>query len=114
MYNNDTQPLFPLRVAPALRTLRGEEWHLLVEQVLSQPIDSPDSLAFVLLMARLGNCTTCQADSLRAMRGCTECARQVIRRYRGTDTALVNLHAAARGEVLEFLKKNCNACPSKG
>jgi hypothetical protein len=66
---------------------------------------SQERLAFVLLMVRLGGCTTCQADSFRAMRGCTQCASQTIRRYRGSDDDLLKGFQDAKAEVGRYLQK---------
>lgn len=105
MYNEDTDVLFPPRVIPSLRLLRGEEWQNLVDQVQRLEGIAPDRLAFVLLMVRLGGCTSCQADSFRAMRGCTQCAAQTIRRYRGSDQDLVKGFLDAKEEVGKYLRK---------
>lgn len=106
MYNSDTELLFPSRVVPVLRSLRGKEWEALVERVnLSDP-DSPDQLAFVLMMVRLSGCISCNADSFRAMRGCTQCARQSIRRYRGDDEELLDEYKKAYQEIVAYLDKN--------
>ena len=58
--------------------------------------DSLEQMAFVLMMARLNNCTTCNADSFRAMTGCTTCAKQSLKRFHETDEALAALYQAAR------------------
>jgi len=105
MYNEDTDVLFPPRVIPHLRNLRGEEWQELVDQVRLLEGNAPDRLAFVLLMVRLGGCTSCQADSFRAMRGCTQCATQTVRRYRGSDQDLLKGFHDAKEEVDKYLRK---------
>ena len=105
MYNEDTDVLFPPRVIPQLRSLRGEEWDELVDQVSLLEGDAPDRLAFVLLMVRLGSCTSCQSDSFRAMRGCTQCATQTIRRYRGSDHDLLSSYQEAKEDVGKYLRK---------
>ncbi len=105
MYNSDTELLFPSRVIPSLSAMRGEDWKSLINRVYALPPDNPDHLAFVLMMIKLGGCISCNADSFRAMRGCTACARQTIRRYRGSDAELDNLFLQARQEVLTNLAK---------
>ncbi len=105
MYNSDTELLFPLRVIPELRSLRGPVWRDLVDQVTSPEADPLDQMAFVLVMVRLGGCVPCNADSFRAMRGCTQCARQTVRRFKGTDQELVNQFQAARKEVKNYQQK---------
>lgn len=105
MYNADTELLFPSRVISSLRNLRGDAWRDLVDRVDALPQDSVDHLAFVYMMVRLGGCVSCNADSFRAMRGCTQCARQTIRRYRGSDQELIAQYQQARQEVETQLQK---------
>src|SRR5512144_2043278 len=99
MYNEDTDVLFPPRVIPQLQDLRGETWRELVNKVLDQPADSIERLAFVLMMIRLGGCMTCHADSFRAMRGCTQCAIQTVRRFRGSEEELLNHFQEAVADI---------------
>ena len=56
------------------------------------------------MMIRLDGCMTCQADSYRAMRGCTACARQAVLRFRGSDQELIKLYDRARKDILVFLE----------
>jgi len=103
MYNSDTELLFPSRVIPSLSGMRSEAWQALINRVYALPPDDPDHLAFVLMMVRLGGCISCNADSFRAMRGCTQCARQTIRRYHGSDAEVETLFQQARQEVVNNL-----------
>jgi hypothetical protein len=105
MYNSDTELLFPSRVIPNLRTLRGEDWSNLVDRVGNLSAEDGDHLAFILMMVRLGGCVSCNADSFRAMRGCTQCARQTIRRFRGADQDLFDQYEEARTEITEYIRK---------
>lgn len=105
MYNSDTELLFPLRVIPELRSLRGEVWKELIDKVTAPGADLQDQYAFVLMMVKMGGCVPCNADSFRAMRGCTQCARQTIRRYKGSDNDLVAQFQAARREVVNHAQK---------
>lgn len=105
MYHEDTEMLFPMRAVSALGDLRGLPWKSLVERVLSLEEDAPDALAFGLMMVRLSGCLSCQADSFRALRGCTACARQAIMRYRGTDQELARQYEQSRKEVRAYLEK---------
>jgi len=68
MYQTDTEMLFPTRVIPALKTLRGPAWKQLVETVAAVPDGHEATLAFGLVMIRLNGCLTCHSDSYRAMR----------------------------------------------
>lgn len=112
MYNSDTEVLFPSRVIPALRALHGEEWQRLVDQVRSAEPDSAERYAFVLMMVRMCGCVGCNADSFRAMRGCTQCSRQMVRRFRGGDREIVEHYKQVLKEVENALQKNGD--PSNG
>lgn len=106
MYQSDTEILFPMRVAPFLRDLRGEVWQQLVEGVTCEPEASLNQLAFSLLIVRLSGCLSCHTDSYRAMRGCTVCAMQVIKRFKGEDRELCALFTQAQNDVILFLQRN--------
>lgn len=105
MYNNDTELLFPARVIEKLKDQRGKEWQKLVDEVQGKEATSLPQLAFVLMMARLDGCTTCNADSFRAMRGCTQCALQNVRRFRGDDKELIKMYEKAQKDLSPFLNK---------
>jgi hypothetical protein len=98
MYNSDTELLFPLRLIPKLKHLRGPSWRNLVKEVLNQPENSAERLSFALMMIRLNNCLGCQPDSYRAMRGCTLCATQNVRRFKGQDNDLLELYRQAQAD----------------
>ena len=104
VYHGDTEVLFPVRLIPSLRALRGPEWQALVERVQQSAPTSPAVLGFVLLMARLANCAGCSMDTFRAMRGCAQCAVRVVERYRGSDEDLVRQWEEAVEEVKAFLE----------
>ena len=89
MYNSDTELIFPSRIIPGLRSMRGEKWQQLIDAVTEKAPESIEYTAFVLLMARMNGCVSCNVDSYRAMHGCTQCARQSVRRFRGEDQELV-------------------------
>jgi hypothetical protein len=99
-----TEMMFPPRVIPKLRDLRGKEWQKLADKVSAVPEMHPDKLAFMLMMIRLDGCLRCDADSYRAMRGCGLCARQTIRRFKGLDEDLLEQFQEAQADVLEFLE----------
>jgi hypothetical protein len=105
MYNEDTELLFPLRVIPELRRLRGKEWDQLIERVTSQEGKQVEQKAFVLMMVRMGGCLTCNADSFRAMRGRTQCAQRTVRRIREDDRALLDEFQSYCDEVEDYLLK---------
>ncbi len=99
MYSSDTEILFPMRVAPQLRELRGGLWQETVDRATLAADASPEQLAMSLVMIRLAGCLTCHPDSYRAMRGCTQCATATVRRFRGEDQDLVALIEQAREEL---------------
>ena len=98
--------LFPGYVIPLVRNSRGDEWRELIDRVASLPEDHPDSLAFALMMIRLDGCMACETDSYRAMRGCTECARQTLRRFKGADSELLARYEKALRDVEAHLDSN--------
>ena len=109
MYNSDTELLFPLRVVPALSDLRGSECQMLLQRIASPDASLADQIGFVLMMVRIDGCVGCNADSFRAMKGCTLCARQNLKRYRGSDKEFVELFEQTRKEVELYLEKKSQA-----
>lgn len=103
--NSDTEILFPIRVIPSLRDLRGTQWMELIDWLIQLPADDAEVVAFSLMMVRLGGCNACNADSFRAMRGCTHCARLTVRRSKSSDQDLIDLINSTREEVSEYLDK---------
>jgi hypothetical protein len=94
--------LFPPRLIPQLRDLRGKVWQGLVDQVLSSESASQERAAFLLLMVRLAGCQSCHADSFRALSGCAQCASQSLRRSRLEDEQLLQRFSEARQDVEAF------------
>ncbi len=105
MYNPETDLLFPPRTLPDLLDLRGATWRNLVTDVLEAGPDSLEQMAFVLMMARINNCATCNADSYRALTGCLTCSTQAIKRFHETDDTLISLFQAALGEVEQNMQQ---------
>ena len=105
MYQPDAELLFPARVISALEGLRGVRWDELVQSVCAQPEGSLDELGFSLMMIRLAGCMTCHAGSHRARLGCTVCAQQATRRYKGSDDDLIAEFRQARDDVQEYLRR---------
>jgi hypothetical protein len=106
MYNTDTELLFPSRVIASLRSLKGETWRSLIDEITKKDPNRVEYMAFVLMMVRMGGCVSCNADSFRAMRGCPQCARQTIKRFRGPDSELVEMYKQALSEVTAYMEKN--------
>ena len=106
MYQNDAEVLFPDRVIPLLRNLRGKEWQQLIDHVLRQGPGSIEQQAFGLMMIRQDGCLTCHADSYRAMRGCSLCAQQAVTRFKGPDHELVAAYEQAKADILHWHETN--------
>ena len=102
MYQSDAEILFPTRVIPQLRTLRGAQWQQLVDRVLASDDGSLEKQAFTLMMIRLDGCLTCHADSYRAMRGCSLCAQQSIARFKGSDAELLDAFSQAYEDMQQW------------
>lgn len=98
--NNDI--LFPRQVIASLKDLRGDEWRELVERVIDLPETHEETLAFMMTMVRLNGCMNCETDSYRAMRGCTACSLQTLRRFKGEDRELLEIFKTALKDVREF------------
>ena len=95
--------LFPPRLIPVLKNLRGPEWAALVDRVMKLPETDPDSLAFSLMMVRLDGCVKCHEGSFKYMRGCHLCATQTVMQFKGTDNDLVLLYLKARRDIDSYL-----------
>jgi hypothetical protein len=108
MYNPDTEVLFPMRVSSQLKTIRGKEWLELIDKINDSETEFRDQMAFSWMMVQLCSCVSCNADSFRAMRGCTQCAAQTIRRYHGDDHELFKEFEAARRDVEKFITVRIN------
>jgi len=85
-----------------LRDLRGETWQKLVDHISSKDATPIEQSAFILTVVRVSGCVGCNADSFRAMRGCIQCARQSIKRHRGSDEDLLHLYQQAIKECETF------------
>jgi hypothetical protein len=103
MVSEETEILFPGRLIPELRGLRGGEWNQLVERAARAEETGQESLSFILMMVRICGCTNCSTDSFRGMRGCSQCAKQSLKRFRGDDEELIRLYHEASQEVIQFL-----------
>lgn len=106
-----TELLFPPRLIPDLKDLRGEAWRELVEYVASLPETHPETLAFCLMMIRLNSCLNCVSGSYRFMRGCELCAQQTIARYQGTDEELIELFEKAKQDLTRHTEEQIELVP---
>jgi hypothetical protein len=106
MNQSDTELIFPIRAVHSLVNARNGEWEQFVNHLTSSEVTQIEQLAFVLLIARLAGCGSCNSDSFRAMRGCSHCASQIVRRQRGENQELFNLFNQAKVDVKKFVEKN--------
>lgn len=99
----DNDLLFPPSTIPHIRNSRGQEWQILIDRVKILPEDHVENLAFCLAMIRFNGCMACETDSYRAMRGCTACALQTLRRHKGPDSDILGLYDEALEEMQAYL-----------
>lgn len=102
----DNELLFPYHAIPSLKKLRGPRWQALVERVMCLPETHEETLALMLMMVRLNGCVSCETDSYRAMKGCSACAIQTLRRFKGEDDELLTTYHQALTDVHQFSKLN--------
>ena len=91
----DNEILFPHYAIPALRNTRGGKWKQLIDGLAVKQETSVEVIALMSVMIELNGCLPCETDSYRAMRGCTACAQQTLRRFKGSDEELIALYEAA-------------------
>jgi hypothetical protein len=99
MTPSQTELLFPPGVIPKLESARGPIWKELILSLADQADDTDQHVAFVLMLARLANCATCNSNSYRAAQGCANCSIQVLKRFRGTDDDLLQMYQDTLHEV---------------
>ncbi len=90
----DNEILFPHYAIPALRNTRGPLWRQLIDNLAHKGETSAEVIALMSLMIDLNGCLACETDSYRAMRGCTPCAQQTLRRFKGSDEELIRAYEA--------------------
>jgi hypothetical protein len=110
-FNPRTELLFPPRLIPDLKDLRGEKWRELVEHVASLPETHPDTVAFCLMMIRLNSCLGCVSGSYRFMRGCELCSQQTIARFQGTDEELIEQFERAKEDLANYREGQTELVP---
>lgn len=102
----DNELLFPRHVIATLLKLRGPKWQELVERVMQHEECHEETLAFMMMMIRINGCMACETDSYRAMRGCTACAHQTLRRFKGKDEELIEMFENALSDVRQYSRQN--------
>ncbi len=100
---NDTEYIFPASLASQLSDIREEKWKQLIQTITGNGVSDVDQISLIYLIARISGCSTCNSDAFRAMKGCLVCAKNAIKRFRGTDAELVAQFEQARNEVTEYL-----------
>ena len=98
----DNEILFPHYAIPALRNLRGQKWRQLIDKIAAKRETSVEVIALMSVMIELNGCLPCETDSYRAMRGCTACARQTLRRFKGSDEELVSAYESSVAKLREL------------
>ncbi len=103
MYS-DNEILFPHYAIPALRNTRDGKWAQLIDQLENKAQTSAEVIGLMSMMIKLNGCLACETDSYRAMRGCTPCARQTLRRCKDSDEELISEYRAevARMRALDL------------
>jgi hypothetical protein len=97
--------MFPHYAIPHLRDARGEAWRKLIDRISALPETHEEVLAFMLTMIRLNGCMPCETDSYRAMRGCTVCTLQTLRRFKEPDSDLLLMYEEALVDIQAYLSQ---------
>ncbi len=95
--------MFPHYVIPHLRDARGEAWRDLIDRISQLPETHEEVLALMLTMIRVNGCMPCETDSYRAMRGCTMCTLQTLRRFKEPDSELLRIYNQSLKDVRAYL-----------
>lgn len=101
--------MFPHYAIPRLRDARGDRWAALIDHISDLPETHEEVLAFMLLMIRLNGCLPCETDSYRAMRGCTMCSLQSLRRFKESDEQLLTMYQEALVDVRDHMTRGPSA-----
>jgi hypothetical protein len=105
---NRTQISFPVSAIKQLKGMRSIAWDRFLDKIIPLDSDDPEVIGFVLMMTRQCNCTTCNSDSFRMLKGCEECGKQAIRRIKFNDDELISFHINCVKEIEIRQKENGN------
>jgi len=106
MHDTGIDLLFPPYVVPSLKYLRGSMWQELIENLMNLNDLTRERLAFIHMMVNLSGCVTCQADSFKAMRGCSQCALVTIKRFRGNDRELIDKYLESLRTINRYIQED--------
>ena len=106
MYSHNTELLFPPKIIPSLKGLRGNYWNKLIDQIDQESNSELNQMAFVLFMVRLNGCMSCSSDSYKAMRGCYRCASLSIQRFPGSESELMEQFQNALIDIKNFIESH--------
>lgn len=106
MFHSKTEYLFPSYLIDQLRDLREDEWRQLVDQVNGLPETHPDKLAFMLMMVEVCDCLQCSSTCYKYLRGCSLCATQMVRSFKGSDADLLRMYRTAQQRIAQELPVN--------
>ena len=98
----DNEILFPHYAIPALRNVRGQRWRQLIDEISTKRETSIEVIALMSVMIELNGCLACETDSYRAMRGCTPCAQQTLRRFKGSDDELISAYETSVAKLRQL------------
>jgi len=105
MQKPETELIFPAQITSSLSHVRGSLWQTEIAKLLGKDPETVEITGFTLMMARLNGCAACNADSFRAIQGCTICAEQSLKRFRGSDEELIALYQAALKDIHSYINK---------
>lgn len=108
MYNPETEILFPAKLIPELRDMRGEKWRQFIDSFSGSAKQAELESGLVLFLVKQGGCVGCTADSFRAMRGCKACSQQTVKRFKGGDEVIINHVLSASKEIGQWILKISN------
>ena len=98
----DNEILFPPYAIPSLKQTRGKQWAQLIDELAQKDETSLEVLALMSMMIGLNGCLPCETDSYRAMRGCSACAQQTLRRFKGSDDELLAKYQQALTDMRQY------------
>lgn len=102
----DNEILFPHYAIASLKHLRGDKWATLIDNLVQKEENSVEVLAFMSMMIGLNGCLPCETDSYRAMRGCTACAHQTLRRFKGSDEEILAKYVKSLDDMRHYASKH--------